>query len=75
MTKKSYTPAFVFAASDSNIHRKCAGSISQCEFWQKTMDETVCNNEVTACANIWGISSEVTHACGEAHSLQWQSHP
>jgi len=69
MTKKSYTPDFAFAASDSNIHRKCAGSISQCEFWQKTMDETICNNEVTTCASIWGISSEVTHACGEAHSL------
>lgn len=75
MTKKSYTPDFDFAASDSNIHRKCAGSISQCEFWQKNMDETICNNEATTRANIWGISSEVTHARGEAHSLQWQSHP
>jgi hypothetical protein len=75
MTKKCYTPHFVFAGRDSNIHRKCAGSISQCEFWQKYMAETVYNNEVSNCANIWGISSEVTHTCGEAHSLQWKSDP
>lgn len=75
MTKKSYTPDFAFAASDSNIHRKSAGSISQCEFWQKNMDETICYNEVATCASIWRISSEVTHTCGEANSLQWQSHP